>query len=133
MTCKNPSGYANYHYAGILAEKDKGFTKDKVSGGLTMLVKTGKDEYDILFVDIREKIISVINDGGKVVLLRKGKNDATFLAAHPGMLAELYSFYRETGGDERFDILSSKGGDNMPIHKSSVMSGECSGLRMDLL
>jgi len=71
-TCKNPRGYTNFHYAGILLEKDRGFTEDKISGGITMLVQTKEDEYDILFVDIRDKVISTKNDGGSVILLRKG-------------------------------------------------------------
>jgi len=133
VTCKNPAGHANYHYAGILQEKDRGFVEDKITGGITTLIKIKENEYDILFVDTREKIISTKSDGGRVVLLRKGKNDATFLLMHPGMVITLYTFYRESDGRERFDMLSSKGGDGMPIHKSSVMTGNCSGLNLNLL
>jgi len=52
---------------------------------------------------------------------------------HPGMVIILYTFYRETDGRERFDILQSKGGDGMPIHVSGVMTGSCSGLNLNLL
>jgi hypothetical protein len=133
VTCKNPKGYAYYHYAGVLSKKDSGFVEDKITGGLTTLVRLNDKEYDLLFVDVRGEIISFVRDGGFVRLLRKGENDATFLAANPGMVIEIYTFYKDSGGIERYDLLQSKGGDGMPIHKSSVMTGTCSGLNLDLL
>ncbi|MGK2873521.1 MAG: hypothetical protein ACSLFL_14900 [Alphaproteobacteria bacterium] len=133
VTCKDAQGYANYHYTDLVPREKSGFEEDKTTGGLTTLVRTGQDEYDLLFVDIRQKIISSRSDGGTVRLLRKGKNDATFLIIYPGMAIELYTFYRDPSGSEKFDIIQSKGGDGMPIHKSSVMMGNCSGLDLNLL
>jgi len=131
--CKNPAGYSNYHYAGLIDKKGSGFVEDKITGGMTTLIKINEKEYDILFTDIRKQIFSVRDDGGKVMLMRLGKNDATFLHMHPGMVMEIYTFYRETDGEGRFDMLQSKGGDGMPIHKSSVLTGSCSELNIDSL
>ena len=133
VTCKNPAGYGNYHYAGIVSKEKSGFTDDKITGGLFTLVRVNKKEYDILFVDVRQTIISHMQDGGAVRLLRKGKDDATFLVFYPGMLIELYTFYRDASGSEHFDILQSKGGDKMHVHKSTLMTGNCSGLNLNLL
>ena len=68
-----------------------------------------------------------------VRLIRNGKDDATFLAVYPGMSIELYTFYREADGKERYDMLQSKGGDGMPIHKSALLTGECSALNLYLV
>jgi hypothetical protein len=131
-TCKEPSGYSYYHEGGMLSKKDSGFTKDKITGGLMTLVRIGPKEYDLLFVDASKSITSTKQDGGRMQLLRRGKNDATFLAVYPNS-TELFTFYKEeNSGSERFDMLQSKGG-AMPIHKSTVMTGSCSGLRLNLL
>ena len=65
-TCKDPSGYSNYHYSGFVPKEKSGVVDDKVTGGITTLVKTGANEYDLLFTDTRETIISANGDGGKV-------------------------------------------------------------------
>lgn len=133
VTCKNPRGYANYHHTDSVPKKESGFTEDGITGGLTTLVRINQNEYDLLFTDTRQEIISNRHDGGTVRLLRKGKNDATFLVFYPGMVIELYTFYKDASGSEKFDILQSKGGDGMLIHKSAVMTGSCSGLDLNLL
>ncbi len=132
-TCSNPDGYANYHYRPPMAKRESGFQKDRVSGGLTTLQRLDSGEYDILIVDVRKQVISLRQDGGAIRLLRRGKSDATFLVFFPGMAIELYTFYVDAGGENRFDILQSKGGDNAPIHKSAVLSGSCSMINLDLI
>jgi hypothetical protein len=131
--CSNPKGYSFYHYAGVVPKDKSGFLEDQISGGLTTLQILSDGEYDVLMIDARKQVISMRNDGGRIVLLRKGSNDATFPVVFPGKVIELYSFYREQDGTARFDILSSKGGDGMPIPKSSVMSGRCSQLDLTLI
>ena len=123
--CRNPAGYAYYNHSGVTSLKESGFQDDKISGGITSFVKLPDGKYDINIVDIRKQIISFTQDGGRVVLLRSGKNDATFLHFHPGMVIELYSFWLERDGKAKFSMIQSKGGDNMPIHKSSVLVGDC--------
>ncbi len=131
--CKNPDGFAYYHHSGIVPKKESGFQKDKITGGLTSIVKLPDGKFDILIVDIRKKIISMTQDGGRVALLRRGAKDATFLHFYPGMVTEIYTLWVDAEGKSKFDMLQSKGGDNMPIHKSSVMVGDCSSIDFDLI
>ena len=131
--CKNPEGFAYFHHAGIVPKKDSGFQKDKITGGLTSLVKLPDGKFDIVIVDIRKEIISMTQDGGRVALLRRGSKDATFLHFHPGMVTEIYTFWIDAEGKAKFDLLQSKGGDKMRIHKSSVMVGDCSSIDFDLI
>ena len=132
--CANPEGYALYHHS-MLVPKDKSeFRKDAVSGGLITLHRLPNGEYDILLVDARKKKpISDRNNGAEIELARRGSNDATFLAMFGGRAIEVYTVYENAGGINRFDILQNKGGDRMPVHKSSVMTGNCSELRLELL
>ena len=133
VTCKDPKGYANLHHYGVLKKEGSGYAEDAITGGLTTLVTNEKGQFDLLFTDVRKQIISTKSDGGEVVLLRKGKNDATFMLYYPGMVIELYTFYRDNDGKEWYDLLQSKGGDKMPIHKSAVLTGTCTGLNLSLL
>jgi len=131
--CSNPDGYVYFHYSGVVPEKKSGFQKDKISGGITSIVKLPNGKYDILIVDIRKTIISMVNDGGNVILLRKGKKDATFLHVNPGMVIELYTLWIDTDGKAKYDLIQSKGGDGMLLHKSSVMVGNCDSINFDLI
>ena len=33
-SCKNPEGYAYFHYSGQVSKADSGFNKDKITGGM---------------------------------------------------------------------------------------------------
>ena len=131
--CRNPVGYAYFNLSGITTKKDSGFQNDKIIGGITSFVKLPDGKFDINIVDIRQQIISFTQDGGRVVLLRSGKKDATFLHFYPGMVIELYSFWVENDGKAKFSIIQSKGGDDMPIHKSSVLVGDCDAINFELI
>ena len=124
-TCTDLSGNAFYHGAALLEQKDQGWTKDEIKGGRTTFKKQNDGKYDILILDTRKTLYSLRQDGGEVMLLRKGEKDATFLHIYPGMVVEIYTLWQDREGVNRFDLLSSKGGDGMPIHKSSVMTGLC--------
>lgn len=124
--CSDPGGHAYYHYSGLVSKQESGFAKDKITGGLTTFQRLENGEFDVLIVDVRKQVISYRNDGARVLLLRHGTNDATFLVVIPGKVIELYTLYIDSEGEKRFDLLQSKGGDGMPIHKSSVMTGRCS-------
>jgi len=127
-TCTDLSGHAFYHGAGLVQQKDQGWKKDQITGGRTTIKKLKDGKYDILILDAMKSLYSVRQDGGEVILLRKGESDATFLYLYPGKVIEIYTLWRDRNGVGRFDLLSSKGGDGMPIHKSSVMSGLCSSI-----
>ncbi len=132
-SCKNPEGYAYYHYAGRVPKASSGFVTDKISGGMVTLQKVGDNQFDILFVDANKQIISAVGDGGKVVLLRRGKSDATFVHFYVGKVVELYTFWIDSDGLAKYDLVQSKGGDSMPIHKSSVLVGTCSPINFALI
>ena len=131
--CRNPTGYAYYNHSGVTSKKESGFQTDKITGGITSFVKLPDGKFDINIVDIRKQIISFTQDGGRVVLLRSGNSDATFLHFHQGMVIELYSFWLESDGKAKFSMIQSKGGDNMPIHKSSVLVGDCDAINFSLI
>ena len=132
-SCKNPEGYAYFHYSGQVSKADSGFTKDKITGGMVTLQKVGEKKYDILFVDVRKEVISAVGDGGEVVLLRKGNSDATFGHFYPGRVIELFTFWIDSDGLAKYELIQSKGGDFMPIHKSSIMVGNCSQINFKLI
>jgi hypothetical protein len=134
-SCKDPKGYGYFHHhqGGLMSKSESGWSEEKITGGITTLKKLSDGKYDILIVDIRKKIISFREDGSEIVLLRKGVDDATFLHIYPDNVIELYTFWKDGEGKYRFDMLQSKGGGNLPIHKSSVMTGLCSTVKFDLI
>lgn len=132
-SCKNPEGYSYNHYSGQVPKASSGFVKDKITGGMVTLQKVGNGKYDILFVDVYKEIISAIGDGGNVTLLRRGKTDATFVHSYPGKIVELYTFWVDTEGQPKYDLVQSKGGDSMQIHKSAIMVGTCGTINFKLI
>ena len=132
-SCGPSSGYALYHYSKIVQKKDSGFDKDKISSGMTTLQRNSSGEFDIQMVDSRKRIISLVQDGGKVILLRSGETDATFMHFFPGMVVELYTFWKASDGKYHYDLIQSKGGDAMPIHKSAVLTGDCDAIDFSLI
>ena len=131
-TCElteEPQGYAFYHGAGLVPQKEQGWKREKIDG-FTTIKKLKDKEYDIV-IDT-DKPRSMREVGGKVMLLRTGVNEATFLHIYPGRTIEIYTLWRDLDGIDRFDILISKGGD-MRVHKSSVVSGLCSRINFALI
>lgn len=124
-TCSGLAGQAFYHGAGVVGKKDQGWQRDGIKNGKTTVKKLRDGKYDILVLDATGSIFSARQDGGEVILLRRGTKDATFLYVHPGLVIEIYTLWTDLDGVNRLDLLSSKGGDGMPIHKSSVMTGVC--------
>ena len=124
-SCRNPKGHAFFHV--------QCWQQDALTGGLTTLQKLDNGKYDIFIVDIRNKILSLREDGGEVLLVRKGSQDATFLHVHPGMVIELYTFWIGKDGKAYYDLVQSKGGDEMPLHKSAVYVGDCDGIDFGLM
>lgn len=132
--CRNPEGYAFYHYNKDSAAK-LDFEKDKISGGMLSIQKIKDETYDLLVVDSRKKISSMVQDGGKFLLLRKGKNDATFLLIFPNSSIELYTLWTDARGKHKLDMLQSRGGDetNLLSHKSALMVGSCDSINFSLI
>lgn len=132
-TCGSLEGFSYYHYSGKVPKKSSGFDKDRISGGMTTFQKMSDGSYDILVVDVRRKIISMTQDGGQVFLMRGGKNDATFLLYFPNNSIEIYTLWTDFDGRFKYDLLSSRGGDETPIHKSSVLVGDCDRINFELI
>ena len=70
-SCSDPSGKGYFPEFGVVSKKDSGWFDEKVTGGITKVAKFGKNEYDILFVDVRKEIVSARQDGGRVLLLNQ--------------------------------------------------------------
>jgi len=126
--CGNLDGYAFYHHSGSVSKKDSGFTKDKITGGMTTIQKMPDGTFDILVVDARKRIISMVQDGGEVLFLRRGEMDATFMLYFQNNSIDIYTVWIDAEGQKKYDLLSSRGGDSTAIHKSSVMTGSCTEL-----
>jgi len=124
-SCSNPSGKGYYPELGIVSKDDSGWEDEKITDGITKLVKTGENQYDLLFVDIRKEIISATQDGGKVLMLNKGENVVSFLIVYPGTTAEIYTFLKNKSGKLEYINTLSRAGDGVLITKSSVMRGDC--------
>tara|TARA_B100000945_G_C20004774_1_gene422664 strand:- start:225 stop:503 length:279 start_codon:yes stop_codon:yes gene_type:complete len=86
-----------------------------------------------LILDARKELISFRQDGASVTLLRKGAKDATFLFYAPGAAMSLFSFWEDYEGNYKMERLSSKGGDRLPIHSSSLMIGDYKPINFSLL
>ena len=122
------------HHAGLILDKKiTGWQEDSIKDGIFTLKKLDDGEYDILILDARKELISFRQDGASITLLRKGAKDATFLFYAPGAAMSLFSFWEDYEGNYKMDRLSSKGGDRLPIHSSSLMIGDCKPINFSLL
>lgn len=132
-SCYNPSGKAYYPELGLVTKKDSGWSDDKITGGIIKLSKIGEDKYDIVFVDATKKIISAIEDGGKVLMLSRGKNSVTFMVIYPGQTAEVYTFLKNSSGKFEYIHMTSRSGDTVIITKASLMRGDCDNINFGKL
>ncbi len=132
-TCSDPEGFAYYHDSGIVGKKDAGWKKDKITDGRFTLKKLPDSKFDIQIFDANKRSFSLKDDGGEVIFMRAGDNDATFLYFYPGKAIEIYTFWQDSTGQFKYDLVQSKGGESTPVHKSSVLVGSCSKINFDLL
>ena len=94
---------------------------------------TSTGALDVLFVDARNNRISMTHDGAKLVLLRSSNRSISVLAHYPGATTEIYSFFQEKDGRNRYSVLTSRTGPQAAVEKSSVMVGLCDPIKFDLL
>jgi hypothetical protein len=132
-SCSDPSGKGYFPEIGLVAKKDSGWSDEKITGGVTKVIKIGENEYDVLFVDTRKEIVSARRDGGRVLLLNRGKNAFSLLVVYPGTTAEVYTFLKSTSGQLEYIQTLSRAGDAVLITKSSVMRGKCSYISFEAL
>lgn len=132
-TCRNPSGKSFYHYAGMAGKAQSGWTDDKITGGVVSLVKGSDNKFDMLYFDSRAKPISMVQDGADIRLLRLSQNTITLLVYYQGSTTEIYSFFMEKDGKNRYSVLINRTGGDVPLPKSSMLIGDCEPIRFDLL
>jgi hypothetical protein len=116
-----------------MQKSDAGWVDDKITGGITTLSKIGDGEYDILFVDSYKHIISSKQDGGKILMLSHGEHDVSFLVIYPAKTAEIYTFLVDKSGKAEYIQVTSRGGDEVLIAKSTVMRGDCQFVNLNLI
>ena len=132
-TCRNPSGTAYRHFSGSNDKNDSGWSDDKITNGVVSLTKDATGKFDILYIDFRKKPISVIQDGAKVIPLRSGPTEISLLVHYDGSATELYSFFREKDGKNKYSVLTSRLGPAAISAKSGVMVGDCDPIAFDQL
>jgi hypothetical protein len=132
-SCSNPEGRAYFPELGLVGEKDRGWSNDKITGGLTKLVKLSEGAYDVLFVDATKDIISARGDGATIIPLNRGQGVFSVLVIYPGKTAETYTFLRDKSGRLEYLQTTSRAGDGVPIAKVSVMRGTCSYINFGAL
>lgn len=126
-TCREPSGKSYYHFTtGLVSKKESGWHDDKISGGVFRVLHAQDGSFDILYVDGRNKPISMAQDGALVRFIARADKGFTLLAYYPtGGVAEIYSFFQENDGAHRFTMLQSKTGPASILHKSALFVGAC--------
>lgn len=131
--CANPSGKGYYPFLGLVGKNDAGWQDEKISGGLATLTRLSQGEYDILFTDATKSVVSSKQDGGKVLRLFKGSNDAMFLVVYPQGTVETYTFLINKAGKSEYMVTTSRAGNAGFLAKSTVMRGDCQFVNLDMV
>lgn len=123
--CENPKGYVYYPHISPVPKDKSGWIEDKITGGKSILVKTPSG-LDLMFTDsVKKTPLSSVEDGGKVVLLRKSMNQISVLVNYEHV-TEIYTYWRTDGGQLQYSIIQSKNGMvSGTLSKSGVMVGTC--------
>lgn len=131
-TCRNPEGRAYRHNSGANYQaRVGGWDDDKISNGVVTLRQFSDGSFDVLYVDAFKKPMSVIQDGAKVYLLRRGPSEISLLVNYDGPATEIYSFFNEGDGRSKFTMYSNRIGPGAMSAKSSLMVGTCDFIRFD--
>lgn len=129
-SCSAPEGKSYYPEIGITAKENTGWKDDKITQGITKLVKLSKDTYDIVYVDFRQEIISATQEGATVFRLSSGPDVVSVLVVYPAGSAEIYTFAKTRSGKLEYIHTTNKSGDGVLISRSSVMVGKCSYINL---
>ncbi|MBV6670876.1 hypothetical protein KV691_16600 [Xanthomonas euvesicatoria pv. alangii] len=131
-SCSNPAGKGYYAETGIITAKDSGWNDERITGGLTKLSKQG-DDYDLIYVDVRQEIVSAREEGARIMLLSRGISSLSVMVVYPGKTAEVYTFLKTSSGKLEYIHTLSRAGDEVLITKASVMRGECRYINFDAI
>ena len=123
-SCQNPKGHVYYPFSGMTLEKDSGWFKDGISGGITQLEIDNDGNYDIQFVDVYKQIVSSKDDGAKIIPFAFSEDKIGITSIYLGSLIETYAFFKEGNGKLTYTMTQTK--INTAIPKASVMKGTCS-------
>ena len=122
-SCSNPQGQAFFPLRGDNPKKTAGWQKDGIASGRITLAKAGGDKLDILYIDSRRQMMSVIRDGGRILPIRATESEISVLAVSDDQ-TEIYTFWRNNEGKLEFSMLQSRGGKALNP-KASLMVGSC--------
>lgn len=132
-TCRSPVGKAFRHFTGPQDKNGAGWSDEQIRNGVVTLVQGPDGKFDMLYVDTRNKPISMTQDGAKVIFLRSSPYDISLLSHYDGATTEIYTFFKEKDGKHRYTVLTSRSGTQTFAPKSAVMVGECDSIRFDLI
>lgn len=127
--CSKPSGHAFYAHRAPVLKDESGWQKDAITGGLVTIKKTGKEKYDVLFVDAYKQIRSSLSEGATIIGVKRSSNDAIFISLYADVV-ETYHLLRDDQGINIYLNYTDRGGDGM-VAKGSLMQGTCSFINFD--
>ncbi|MDN5849403.1 MAG: hypothetical protein L0H63_07130 [Nitrococcus sp.] len=132
-SCSGLHGKAYFPATGMVSPSSSGWENDKISGGLTKLVKLGANEYNIMWIDSRHQIFSTRDAGASVVLLSRAKHEFSLLVVYPTSNVDVYTFYKDNSGKLVYMLTTAKTGNKTPIDKASIMIGHCEYIHFNQL
>jgi len=104
-------------------KQDSGFVKDSpFSGGEIQVERKRDGSYDFLIIDNGVKLFSVVDDGGRVHLLRRSSEGATFLVLSHNRIIEVFTFWMDPQDQPRFDVMQSMDDQR---GRNSLFTGTC--------
>ena len=118
-SCSSPEGKQFRHHG-------REWFDDKLTNGVFTFKRTA-DGFDMLYVDVKKRIISSREDGAQVFLLRRYDKDATFLVGYPNQSIAIYTIWEHTDGTAWMDFFKSVGGIELG-HKSALLIGPCKSI-----
>lgn len=123
-SCGAVSGHSFFNSFAMVPADKAGWQKDAITGGATTIVRKDDGKYDILVLDATKQIKSLRDEGGEVMLVRAGPNEAAFLYVTT-ITAEIYTIWKDAAGRSRIVLLQSKGFPAL-FGKGSLLVGSCS-------
>jgi hypothetical protein len=127
---KSPQGKSYFPYSGPVTKKAAGWQDDGITNGV-FEVAVSDGNLDVRYVDAAKRIKSSRADGGQVTVLNKGENEVSVLVYYPRNAIEVYTFYIDNEGKKKFILTQVRGGKNVLISKSAILTGSCSFIYFD--
>lgn len=127
---ENPQGKSYFAYTGLVSKKDSGWQYNGIKNGV-FEVAVSNGSLDIRYVDSAKRIKSSLADGGQVTILNRGESEISVLVHYPKNGIEVYSFYVDKEGKNKFILTQTRAGENVPIAQSSIYVGSCEFIHFD--